>query len=171
MIENVLKKFDEKRTDTTYLPFLRNIAKKSKSPYKALSHFLISMISFTEKDTFKKSDKYARSALKVVEKEGLKQSNSFKIPPTIQYFQLMEPKKNQIEYLKKHRKMLIPYSKVLYHHAKLFYNLQAKTLLYEANSCFKVLNRFFYNEVPEVKKMADDIQLWMMEIAKDLPME
>ena len=171
MIINALKRFSNRREDTTFLAFLKTTASNAKSPYTTLANFMISMIYLTERDTFKTANYYAEAALTTYEKNKRNQTRAFKLRPTVPYYQIMGPKEKHIQFYKKYPHMLIAYTRLLNNHARLFYILSVKPLLYEVSCCFRDLNPVFYNSSPQFKTLADSTQLWMTDKMKELPME
>jgi len=170
-LSKALGQFDANQRDTVVIRFLKEMAGKRDCPYCTIGNVMLSIALKSEIDTFKEATRYAVAAVTSAKSATKEQVRAFSIKPTIEYFRMMEPTKKQITFLQHNRAFLLPYAGVVFRHAELFHLLGSRNLLYEANACFKVFNQYFYADEPEIRRMSDAIQLWLVELTKDLPME
>jgi hypothetical protein len=165
-MKQALQKFDTSLTDLD--PFVKKSATSQKSPYLVLANVLLSLAEFSTQDTFRRSIQYACDAAYAAEKSNkIVQDSAFFIKPTIEYYRLLAPNGDQLATLKKNTHLIVPYATVIYHHAHTFYLLKLRNYLLEASNCFSIFNQEFYTSIPEIKKMADDIKLWSIQLNED----
>lgn len=164
-LQSALIQFD--RNPRNVDEYFKEAARSEKSKSYILANLILSMASISSRDTFSLAIEYARKA---VEKSNTNRKNyakPFQVKPTIEYYRLTVPGNTHISLFKEKKSLLFAYSEVLYLHAKIFYNLKLRNLLYEASSSLAVLSQYFYNHEKIIKKRADEIKLCNIELNKD----
>jgi hypothetical protein len=170
-IAGILKKFSASPRDSGNIITMREMAAKNGSPYLPLLNMLLSLACFSAVDTFAEANKYTQKAVASVRSLSDKKTarEAFHIKPSIEYFGLLGPSENQMKSFEKKPYLLLPYARVLYGHAEVFYRLELRQLLYETVSCFRAVSRRYYATRPEIKEMDDRIKLWSIELNMNLP--